>query len=92
MEARVIEGDCRRVLEGLGAGTAQTCITSPPYWGLRDYGHEDQLGLEDTMEGYISALVAVFRAVWRVLREDGTLWLNLGDAYAGAHPPAGLRP
>ena len=59
------------------------CITSPPYWGLRDYGVKGQLGLEKTPEEYVSNLVAVFREVRRVLTDDGTLWLNLGDSYAG---------
>jgi DNA modification methylase len=72
--------------------SAQTCITSPPYFGLRDYGHDGQIGLEASPEAYVAALVAVFRDVWRVLRDDGTLWLNLGDSYAAARggttPPA----
>ena len=59
----------------------QCCVTSPPYWGLRDYGEDDQLGLEQTPEEYVENMVAVFREVWRVLRDDGTLWLNLGDSY-----------
>lgn len=62
--------------------SVQTCVTSPPYWGLRDYGEDDQLGLEPTPEEYVENLVAVFREVRRVLRDDGTLWLNLGDSYA----------
>ena len=62
----------------------QCCITSPPYWGLRDYGVEGQLGLESTPEEYVERMVEVFRQVWRVLRDDGTLWLNLGDSYAGS--------
>jgi DNA modification methylase len=60
------------------------CVTSPPYWGLRDYGHEGQLGLESTPEQYVANMVEVFREVKRVLRDDGTLWLNIGDSYAGA--------
>jgi DNA modification methylase len=60
----------------------QTCITSPPYWGLRDYGHGEQIGLEQTPDDYVAEIVAVFREVWRVLADDGTLWLNLGDSYA----------
>ena len=64
--------------------SVQTCITSPPYWGLRDYGEDDQLGLEPTPEEYVANMVEVFRAVRRVLRDDGTLWLNLGDSYAGS--------
>ena len=60
---------------------AQTCVTSPPYFGLRDYGHEGQIGLEETPEQYIAAMVEVFRCVWDVLADDGTLWLNIGDSY-----------
>lgn len=62
----------------------QTCVTSPPYFGLRDYGHDGQLGREKTPEEYIKAMVEVFRCVWDVLAEDGTLWLNIGDSYAKA--------
>lgn len=62
---------------------AQTCVTSPPYYGLRDYGHDGQIGLEATPEEYIAAMVEVFRCVWDVLEEDGTLWLNIGDSYCG---------
>jgi DNA modification methylase len=60
----------------------QTCVTSPPYWGLRDYGEQDQIGLEDTPDEYVARIVEVFREVRRVLCDDGTLWLNLGDSYA----------
>jgi DNA modification methylase len=74
-------GDAVEVLRGLPDGWVQTCITSPPYWGLRNYGCEGQLGLEDTPEQYVDSLVEVFREVRRVLRDDGTLWLNLGDRY-----------
>jgi len=63
---------------------AQTCVTSPPYYGLRDYGHEGQIGLEETPEDYIKAMVEVFRCVWDVLEDDGTLWLNIGDSYSGS--------
>jgi DNA modification methylase len=59
------------------------CVTSPPYWGLRDYGHDGQIGLESTPEAYVARMVEVFREVRRVLRDDGTLWLNLGDSYCG---------
>ena len=76
-------GDALTVLQSLPAGSVQTCITSPPYWGLRDYGVVGQLGLEPTPEAYVAALVAVFREVRRVLRDDGTLWCNLGDSYSG---------
>src|SRR5690606_3906797 len=60
------------------------CVTSPPYWGLRDYGVNGQLGLEETPEQYVKNMVDVFREVKRVLKDDGTLWLNLGDSYAGS--------
>jgi DNA modification methylase len=79
---KLLHGDCRAVLPTLEAGSVQTCVTSPPYWGLRDYGVEGQLGLEKTPEEYVLRMVEVFREVKRVLREDGTLWLNLGDSYA----------
>jgi DNA modification methylase len=77
-------GDCRDTMrrwasEGV---KAQMCVTSPPYFGLRDYGHEGQIGLEQTPEEYIAAMVEVFRCVKDVLADDGTLWLNIGDSYA----------
>jgi hypothetical protein len=78
----VYEGDCRVVLASLPAESVHTVLTSPPYWGLRDYGSPGQLGLEPTPEEYVANMVAVFREVRRVLRADGTLWLNLGDSYA----------
>ena len=78
----ILLGDCREILPTLDAGSVRCCVTSPPYWGLRDYGCEGQLGLEKTPEEYVAALVGVFREVRRVLAEDGTLWLNLGDCYA----------
>ncbi len=78
----VIAGDCRTVLDGLPDEIAQTVVTSPPYWGLRDYGVDGQIGLEDDPDDYVQALVDVFRSVRRVLRDDGTVWLNLGDTYA----------
>ncbi len=79
-------GDCREIMrrwasEGI---KAQTCVTSPPYYGLRDYGHDGQIGLEETPEEYIKAMVEVFRCVWDVLEDDGTLWLNIGDSYNAA--------
>jgi DNA modification methylase len=79
---RILEGDCRDRLGDLPAGSAQTCVTSPPYFGLRDYGTSGQIGLEPTPDEFVTALVEVFRAVRRVLRDDGTVWLNLGDSYA----------
>ena len=68
---------------------AQMCVTSPPYFGLRDYGHEGQIGLEQTPEEYIAAMVEVFRCVRDVLADDGTLWLNIGDSYAGTGKSGG---
>jgi DNA modification methylase len=86
----IYRGDCREVLPALEAGSVHCMVTSPPYWGLRDYGVGGQLGLESTPDEYVSNMVEVFRAVRRVLREDGTLWLNLGDCYNagrdGGHP------
>lgn len=79
---RILVGDCRETLAGLPAGSAQCCVTSPPYFGLRDYGCAGQIGLEPTPDAYVAELVAVFRAVRRVLADDGVLWLNLGDTYA----------
>lgn len=79
---RVHFGDCRDTLQRMPAGIVQTCVTSPPYWRLRDYGVAGQLGQEPTPEEYVAAVVDVFRQVHRVLRDDGTVWLNLGDTYA----------
>ena len=78
----LLQGDCLQQLATLPAASVQCCVTSPPYWGLRDYGTPGQLGLEATPDEYVANMVAVFRAVRRVLRDDGTLWLNLGDSYA----------
>ena len=78
----IITGDCLEVMKTLEDKSVQTCITSPPYWGLRDYGVDGQMGLENTPEEYVAKMVEVFREVRRVLRDDGTLWLNLGDSYA----------
>jgi len=74
-------GDSLEVLRTLPDTSVQCCVTSPPYWGLRDYGHDGQIGLEETPEQYVSRLVAVFAEVRRVLADDGVLWLNLGDTY-----------
>ena len=91
---RIEFGDCRDTMrkwasEGV---KVQTCVTSPPYFGLRDYGHDGQIGLEQTPEQYIAAMVEVFQCVKDVLADDGTLWLNIGDSYAaqrgGTHMPA----
>ena len=80
--AHILHGNCLDVLQTLDSASVQTCVTSPPYFGLRDYGAEGQIGLEETPEQYVQKLVAVFREVSRVLRDDGTLWLNLGDSYS----------
>jgi len=77
-------GDAKETLASLPAESVQTCVTSPPYWGLRDYGEDGQLGLEETPDEYVEKVVEVFRKVRRVLRDDGTVWLNLGDTYASA--------
>ena len=74
-------GDCREILRTLPSKSVNCCITSPPYFGLRDYGNDEQMGLEQTPEAFIAELVSVFREVMRGLRDDGTLWLNLGDSY-----------
>ena len=74
--------DCLDGLKKLPNESVHCCVTSPPYWRLRDYGHDGQIGLEETPELYVERLVEVFREVWRVLRDDGTLWLNLGDSYS----------
>ncbi len=78
---RIICGDARIALCSLQAESVQTCVTSPPYWGLRDYGIEGQIGAEMRIDDYFTHLVDVFREVRRVIRPDGTLWLNIGDSY-----------
>lgn len=77
----IIQGDSLNVLKTLPSESVQCCVTSPPYYGLRDYGVDGQIGLEETPEQYIENLVAVFREVRRVLKDDGTLWVNIGDSY-----------
>lgn len=79
---KILQGNCLDVLKDLPEQSVNTCITSPPYWGLRNYQEEEQLGLEDTPEEFVENLVSVFREVKRVLRDDGTVWLNLGDSYS----------
>ena len=91
MTVRVIEGDCREVLKTLPDESVHCVVTSPPYWGLRDYGVSGQLGLQATPSAYVEDLVTVFELVRRVLRDDGTLWLNLGDSYS-TNPPGNARP
>ncbi|MGE5578495.1 MAG: DNA-methyltransferase [Bacillota bacterium] len=77
----ILEGDCAVALRHLPSDSVQCCVTSPPYWSLRDYHIQGQIGLEDTVYQYINRLVAVFAEVRRVLRPDGVLWLNIGDSY-----------
>ena len=78
----LISGDCRTALQSLPAKSIRTCVTSPPYWGLRDYGVDTQIGAEDSPDDYVASMVEVFREVRRVLADDGTVWLNIGDTYA----------
>jgi DNA modification methylase len=79
---QIVQGDALESLRAIPSQSVHCCVTSPPYWGLRDYGVSGQLGLEPTPQEYVSRMVDVFREVRRVLRDDGTLWLNLGDSYA----------
>ena len=81
----IVLGDVRKVLERMPSGVFQTCVTSPPYWSLRDYGLPGQIGLEDSVYDYLDTLVLAFEEVRRVLRNDGTLWLNLGDSYTSGN-------
>jgi DNA modification methylase len=87
-------GDCRETMrKWVSQGIkAQTCVTSPPYFGLRDYGHEGQIGHEETPEEFIKQLVEVFRCVWDVLEDDGTLWVNMGDSYCNTNGFARASP
>jgi len=80
----LIQADAIDGLRTLPDESVQCCVTSPPYWGLRDYGTDGQIGMEKTPQEYIARLVEVFREVWRVLKKNGTLWLNIGDSYAGS--------
>jgi len=82
MNVEILVGDCRKRIAEIPDKTVHCCITSPPYFGLRDYGHDGQIGLEQTPDLFVSELVSVFREIRRTLRDDGTLWLNLGDSYA----------
>lgn len=81
----IVCGDARDVLPRLAAGAFRCCVTSPPYWGLRDYGHHGQIGAESDVEAYVATLRRVFAEVRRVLTDDGTLWLNLGDSYTSGN-------
>lgn len=82
MTVRILKGDCREVLRSLPDESVHCVVTSPPYFGLRDYGVAGQIGLEPTPDAFVAELVGVFSEVRRVLRDDGTVWLNLGDSYA----------
>ena len=92
MTTTILCGDALETLKTLESGSISCCVTSPPYYGLRDYGVDGQIGLEETPEKYIDRLVAVFREVKRVLRDDGTLWLNIADSYAGSGKGAAQYP
>lgn len=81
MAVRILRGDCRQVLRTLPDESVHCCVSSPPYFGLRDYGHPLQIGLERSPDDFIEELILVFREARRVLRSDGTLWLNMGDSY-----------
>lgn len=83
MTWEIRQGDALERLREMPDESVQCCVTSPPYWGLRDYGVDGQLGLEETPEEYVEKLVAIFAEIRRVLRDDGTLWLNIGDSYSG---------
>jgi len=89
MAYRIIHADVLDGLAQLEDASVHTCVTSPPYWGLRDYGTDGQLGMERTPEEYVERMVQVFREVRRVLRDDGTTWLNLGDSYSNYRPGKG---
>ena len=96
-ESNIIVGDCRQILETLPEQSVQCVVTSPPYWGQRDYGVDGMIGLEADVYTWLAVMVEVFRGVRRVLRDDGTVWLNLGDKYAGSggaggdYNPGGLK-
>ena len=82
--SKILCGDAAEVLKTLPPESVNMCVTSPPYYGLRDYGEQGQIGIEQTPDEYIVRLVKVFDEVYRVLAKDGTLWLNIGDSYAGS--------
>ena len=93
MRDRILIGDVRKRISEMPDECVHTVVTSPPYWGLRDYGVAGQVGHERTLEDYIEVLVQVFAEVRRVLRKDGTLWLNMGDSYASpGRGPIGNSP
>jgi site-specific DNA-methyltransferase (adenine-specific) len=90
VKATIFIGDVLTRVKEIPDQTVQCVVTSPPYWGLRDYGHDGQLGLEPTPEAYVENMVAVFREVRRILKDDGVLWLNLGDSYASGKQLVGI--
>lgn len=92
MSYELHEGDCLAILPKIPDKSIHCCVTSPPYWNLRDYNTKGQLGLEKTPKEYVTNLIKVFREVRRVLRDDGTLWVNLGDSYAKDSKLAGVKP
>jgi DNA modification methylase len=92
MTSTILTGDALEMLKTIESGTVNTCVTSPPYYGLRDYGVDGQIGLEEMPEQYISKLVEVFREVRRVLRDDGTCWVNIGDSYCNTNGYARAQP
>ena len=89
MSVKILTGDCRELLKTLEPKSIDCCVTSPPYYGLRDYGHADQIGGEKSPQDYVTQLVKVFRGVCDVLKDDGTVWLNLGDSYYNYRPGKG---
>ena len=94
MECTILQGDALELLRTLPPESVHTCVTSPPYYNLRDYGMEGQIGNEASVEEYLQSLVSVFREVRRVLHPNGTLWVNMGDSYAtrsGSQPPTNTR-
>ena len=84
-DVSLITGDAFNVLGKLQSRSVHCIITSPPYWGLRDYGVPNQIGLEDTIEAYLDKLIEVFSELHRILKDDGTLWLNIGDGYTSGN-------
>lgn len=92
MNSTILTGDALEQLKTIESGVVNTCVTSPPYYGLRDYGVDGQIGLEETPEQYINHLVEVFREVKRVLRDDGTLWVNIGDSYCAVRKWPSCKP
>lgn len=89
-DTSLLIGDCRDALRALPDAIANCVVTSPPYFGLRDYGVGGQIGMEDTPQQFVNTMVEVFRSVRRVLRDDGTLWLNLGDSYGAKKQLLGI--